>query len=230
MSSPRALAAAILAAAVALPGISSAAPREVSIRAADGLTLRGSWRAAERRTGRAVLLLHEMCGNRGAWEPFLAGLSAAGIDTLAVDLRGFGATGGKMAWPDEVSDAKAWFAWLAGQPGVERIGVVGESLGAKLALSICGGEARCRVAAAISPYGTFTQRELDFRDRAVYLLGVRGDDVHSAQAVRRIASDVQGDVTLRLVAGIEPGIATALEGNHVDEVVTWVDRHLTSVD
>jgi len=173
-----------------------------------------------------VLLLHEMCGNRNAWAPFLARLSEAGIGALAVDLRGFGETGGKLEWSDEVADARAWLAWLSAQPGVERIGVAGESLGAKLALVICAAEARCVAAAALSPYGTFTASELDFRDRAVYLLGVRGDDVHSALAVRRIAGDVQGDVTLRLVAGVEPGIASVLEADLVAEVVGWLDRSL----
>jgi dienelactone hydrolase len=221
------LAAPLLAAALlaALPA-SAADARPVSLRAADGLTLRGTWHPAARPTGRAVLLLHEMCGNRSAWAPFLARLSEAGVDALAVDLRGFGETGGELDWSKEVADARAWLAWLAALPGAEVLGIAGESLGAKLALVVCAAEPRCQAAAALSPYGIFTPGELDYRDRAVYLLGVRGDDVHSALAVRRMAGDVQGDVTLRLVAGVEPGIATALEADLVAEVVGWLDEHL----
>jgi dienelactone hydrolase len=223
MPTPRALALAL--ALLAVPAL-AADPTPVTLRAADGLVLRGSWHPAARRTGRAVLLLHEMCGNRAAWAPFLARLSAVGVDALAVDLRGFGETGGTLALQDELSDARAWLAWLRAQPGVERVGVMGESLGAKLAVVACAADDRCLAAAALSPYGSFTQSELDFRDRAVYLLGARGDDVHSALAVRKMAADVQGDVTLRLVAGVEPGIATALEGDLVGEVVAWLDQHL----
>lgn len=225
-SPPARVAAALLAAALLAPAAALAAPRPVTVEGRGGLTLRGTWHAAARSTGRAVLLLHEMCGNRAAWDPFLARLSAAGIDALAVDLRGFGETGGKLEWADEVADARAWLAWLRAQPGVTRVAIAGESLGAKLALVTCAADAGCAAAAALSPYGSFTSRELDFRDRAVYLLGARGDDVHSAQAVRRMAADVQGDVTLRLVAGVEPGIATALEAGLVDELVNWLDRHL----
>ena len=61
-----------------------AEPRAVSIAAADGLALRGTWYASDRPAGRAVLLLHEMCGNRSAWSPFLDSLRAAGISVLAV--------------------------------------------------------------------------------------------------------------------------------------------------
>lgn len=230
-----ALAAALRAAAAVPPAATAPAPdgaaaRAVSIAAPDGLVLHGTYYPAARHTGRAVLLLHEMCGNREAWAPFRGLLAAAGVDALAVDLRGFGETGGKMEWKDEVADARAWLAWLAAQPGVEKIGVAGESLGAKLTLTICAREARCRVAAALSPYGSYTESELDFTDRAVYLVGVRGDDVKSALAVRRMAADVKGDVTLRLVAGIEPGIASVLEGSLVSEVVAWVDHHLGAVD
>jgi dienelactone hydrolase len=220
---------ALLAAALlfASPAVSGAPePRPVSVRAADGLTLRGTYHPAARSTGRAVLLLHEMCGNRGAWAPFLPRLSAAGIDAVAVDLRGFGETGGGLEWADEVADVRAWLEWLHRQPGVERLGVMGESLGAKLALSGCAADEACLAAAALSPYGVLAQRDLDFRDRAVYLLGVRGDDVQSALGVRRMAGDVQGDVTLRLVAGADPGIGSVVEASMVDEVVGWLDRHL----
>lgn len=208
----------------------AAEPRPVSIRAADGLVLHGTWFPSDRPTGRAVLLLHEMTGNRAAWSPFLGGLRAAGIEALAVDLRGFGETGGKMEWDAELADAGAWLAWMRTQPGIAagRVSIMGESMGAKLALMVCARDPGCAAAAAVSPYGIFTAADVDFRDRALFLVGTRGDDVHSAQAVRRIAADVQGDVTIRLVAGSEPGIATLVEGGPglVAEVVAWLDRHL----
>jgi len=50
--------------------------------------------------------------------------------------------------------------------------------------------------------------------------------VQSALGVRRMAGDVQGDVTLRLVAGADPGIGSVVEASMVDEVVGWLDRHL----
>jgi alpha-beta hydrolase superfamily lysophospholipase len=203
-------------------------PQAVSIRAADGLVLRGTWHQADAvASGRVVLLLHEMCGNRAAWEPFLDRLHRAGIDALAVDLRGFGETGGAHDFAAQVSDAKAWLAWIRAQRAAQRVGVMGESLGAKLAIVACARDPGCRAVAALSPYGELAPADLDFRERAVFLVGTRGDDVHSALAVRRMAADVQGDVTIRLVAGSEPGVATALEhGGLVEEAVAWLDRHL----
>ncbi len=221
----------LLAALVALstPALAEG-PASVALPAAEGLVLRATWYPSDRPTGRAVLLLHEMCGNRSAWTPFLDGLRAAGIEVLAVDLRGFGETGGKMEWDAELADARAWLGWIRGQAGVraDRVGIMGESLGAKLALAVCSRDTRCAAAVALSPYGAFTAADLDFRDRAVFLVGTRGDDVHSGLAVRRIAADIQGDVTIRLVSGSEPGIATALDDGAmlVPEVVQWLDRHL----
>lgn len=226
------LAAAALLASLALLALAgpagAAEPRQISIRAADGLTLRGTWYQADATaSGRVVLLLHELCGNREAWRPFLDGLARAGIDAVAVDLRGFGETGGVHDLEAQIADTRAWLRWIEARPGVQRVGVMGESLGAKLALVACARDPGCRAAAALSPYGELAPRDLDFRDRAVFLVGTRGDDVHSALAVRRMAVDVQGDVTLRLVAGSEPGVATALEdGGLVAEAVAWLGRHL----
>ncbi len=219
----------VTALALSTPAV-AAEPGPVALETADGLVLRGTWYPSDRPTGRAVLLLHEMCGNRGAWAPFLDGLRRAGIEALAVDLRGFGETGGKMEWESELADARAWLEWIRARTATSdaRVGIMGESLGAKLALVVCSHDPRCSAAAALSPYGAFGSADLDFRDRAVLLVGTRGDDVHSGLAVRRMAADVQGDVTIRLVPGNEPGIASVLDqrADMVGEVVRWLDRHL----
>ncbi len=115
------------------------APREVDIKAADGLTLRGTYYAAA-QPGPGVLLLHMCNTDRRSWAPLAPQLAAAGIHALAVDNRGFGESGAvpnptpeqqaeaSKHWP---SDFDADFAYLLAQPGVDksRIGIAGGSCG-----------------------------------------------------------------------------------------------------
>lgn len=115
------------------------APRDVDIKAADGLKLRGTYYAAG-KPGPGVLLLHMCNTDRKSWAPLAPQLAAAGINVLAVDNRGFGESG---AVPDPTpeqqaearkhwtSDFDADFAYLLAQPGVDKnlIGIAGGSCG-----------------------------------------------------------------------------------------------------
>src|SRR5688500_15128590 len=70
------------------------APRDVTIRAADGVDLKATYYAAA-QPGPAVLLLHMCNSTRKSWEPLAPQLAAAGIHALSVDYRGFGESGGE---------------------------------------------------------------------------------------------------------------------------------------
>ena len=51
----------------------------------------------------AVILVHGLAEHSGRWEHVGAHLSGAGLDVEAIDLRGFGASGGRRAWIDRWS-------------------------------------------------------------------------------------------------------------------------------
>ena len=82
-------------------GLASAqtpAPKDVDIAAPVGAKLRATFFAASNiaasKPGPGVLLLH-MCNTaRKSWEPVALGLSRSGINTLTIDNRGFGESGG----------------------------------------------------------------------------------------------------------------------------------------
>jgi len=109
-------------------------PRIVPLKAADGTPLRATYFAAA-RTGPGVLLLHQGNRERKSWNEVAVQLAAAGINTLTLDVRGFGESGGpphdtltakemaqqRKGWP---SDIDAAFEYLASQPGVTE-GVIG---------------------------------------------------------------------------------------------------------
>ena len=89
-----------------------------------------------------MLLLHQCNRQRKVWDGLAQQLSAAGLNVLTFDYRGFGESGGRpeaqadpaeigkqrAKWPDDIEVA---YQYLVSQPGVNKdvIGVGGASCG-----------------------------------------------------------------------------------------------------
>lgn len=128
----------------ALAGVSLALPAErvVDLTAADGTKLKATYFPAA-KPGPGVLLLHQCNRQRKVWDGLARQLSAAGINVLTFDQRGFGESGGdpfEKLSPEQradiekekrPSDIDTAFQYLVSQPGVTRdmIGVGGASCG-----------------------------------------------------------------------------------------------------
>src|SRR5947208_13189906 len=107
------------------------APRVVDIKSTDGTILKASYFATA-KPGPGVLLFHQSNRTRKEWDMIARQLAAAGINTLTVDSRGHGESGGqessgearKQQWH---LDLDAAFEYLISQPGVKRdvIGIGG---------------------------------------------------------------------------------------------------------
>jgi pimeloyl-ACP methyl ester carboxylesterase len=106
------------------------AARMIDLQASDGTLLKASYFAAV-QPGSGVLLFHQTNGTRKSWDVLAGHLAAAGINTLTLDLRGFGESGGKAydkltdkeiaeareLWPGDIESA---WQFLIAQPGVKR--------------------------------------------------------------------------------------------------------------
>src|SRR5262249_5246661 len=123
---------------------------DVQITASDGKTLYASFYAGN-GDGKAVILLHELYTNRSSWKPLMQPLLDNGFKVLAVDLRGYGKTKGKINWKQAQKDTVEWSEWLKTQPGVQAIELVGSSMGANLALNGCAAIEGRLGTVAISP-------------------------------------------------------------------------------
>ncbi len=111
--------------------------RIVALKAADGVRLKASYFAAA-RTGPGMLLLQQGNRDRKDWDGLARRLAQAGINTLTLDLRGYGDSEGAShdrRTPEEAVEARNHkaadldmaFQYLVSQPGVKRddIGLAG---------------------------------------------------------------------------------------------------------
>ena len=98
-------------------------PQVVNLKSADGTLLRATYFPAA-KPGPAVLLFHQSNRTRTSWDDVARQLAGAGINTLAVDTRGYGESSGTRrdaSQPQkQQADMEAAFQFLVSQPGVQR--------------------------------------------------------------------------------------------------------------
>jgi dienelactone hydrolase len=146
---------------------------EMALTSADGFALKGTLTLpAAKGKAPVVILAHQFRSDRSGWAPLTERLAARGIGTLALDLRGHGASTRKggvevMVTGDFMASAKAVgfdqipadlaqaASWLRKQPGVDgrRIGLAGSSIGG-FAVLLAAPEAKPIAVLSLSPAGT----------------------------------------------------------------------------
>jgi hypothetical protein len=92
--------------------------QNVDLKTSDGTQLKASYFAAA-KPGPGVLLLHQSNRDRKSWDSVASQLALAGINTLPLDTRGHGESGGK-AGDKMTDDSDKAFQFLVSQPGVNR--------------------------------------------------------------------------------------------------------------
>lgn len=206
-------------------------PQIVEISAEDGLRLVGEYYAAG--AGRpAVLLLHQLYTTRRSWKPLIVPLLDAGFSVLAVDLRGYGATQGRIDWQKAVGDVSVWADWLHSAAETDYVAVIGSSMGSNLALVGCANDLRCRTAIAISPglnyYGVRTGSALaeGLRERSALLI-YSARDRYSAVGVPRMAELATGEIHVQRYEGNVHGMDLfQTQGKDlIPRIIDWLRTH-----
>ncbi len=149
------------------------ASTDMALTSADGFALKGTLTLPSAK-GKVpvVILAHQFAADRSGWAPLAERLAARGIGTLALDLRGHGASTHKgdaelAVGTDFMASAKAVgfdqipadlaqaAAWLRKQPGVDgrRIGLAGSSVGA-FSVLLAAADVKPVAILALSPAGT----------------------------------------------------------------------------
>jgi len=98
----------------------------VDLKASEGIVLKASFFGAG-KPGPGVLLLHQSNRTRKSWDEMAGRMAAAGINTLTLDIPGYGESGGKRDDKTAASGIETAFQYLVSRPGVKRdaIGVGG---------------------------------------------------------------------------------------------------------
>ena len=175
----------------------------VTVRAGDGARLEGWWIAPGRSNGHTVILLHGITSNRAALLNLADRVLARGYHALAVDGRAHGASDGDLIafGGREAGDTRRWVEWVRTRQSAGCVFLIGDSLGAAIALQASGESGVCAVVAQSAYTGL---REVAF-DRVGQMLGT-GRWV--GQSVFRPAIE-SGLLFVRLRHGVSPGSASA---------------------
>jgi dienelactone hydrolase len=96
-------------------------PQIVDLKSADGVVLKATYFPAA-RPGPGILLFHQSNRTRNSWDELARQLAVAGISTLALDIRGYGESGGtriEATQPEKQrADLETAFRFLVSQPGI----------------------------------------------------------------------------------------------------------------
>lgn len=213
-------------------------PRTVEISASDGIRLKATYYDAA-KPGPAVLLLHMCNSDRTAWEPVGRQLSAAGINALAIDYRGFGESAGERlddpqkqqdvrdkVWPGDIDAA---FAYLSGQSNVNknRIGIAGASCGVNQAVQAA--RRYSEVKSLVLLAGDTNRAGVNFLQQANWLpvfTAAADDDEFIPEAPREMKwlAEISSNARNRSVHFRDGKHGTEIFGPHPElpqEIVTW---------
>ncbi len=191
----------------------------------DGLNIIGTFWGAPSRPAPAVLLLHTLGGRKEDWLPFAARLHDAGYNVLAIDLRGYGATGGQPDWTKAPNDVGSIFGRLSKLPGVEtyRVSIVGADIGANLALVACADIPDCRSVVLLSPaldyQGVKTADAMTKYGNRPVLIAASRDDAPSGSDSAALDKLAKGQHRLLIYEGKVNGLALITAQPNLGEIV-----------
>ena len=136
---------------------------EVTIAAADGVSLQAWELRPEDANGDVVLLLHGLKGNRLEMMNYADMLLVHGYSVLMPDARAHGNSGGELATFGvlERDDIHRWVDWLEANRHPRSVYGFGESMGAAQLLQSLNSETRFRAVAVECPFSTMRESAYD---------------------------------------------------------------------
>jgi pimeloyl-ACP methyl ester carboxylesterase len=161
-------------------------PEPVMLEAPDGQVLVGDYYVplvAAEDGSPAVLLAHHGSARKERWNDQVPAFLEAGYAVLNIDLRGHGATGGRITEGAQVvSDIALWIDWLRDQEDVDpdAVHLVGASLGGDMSVPVYAVDEALASLTVISPladiYGVNTVEAFAAaKGRPAFFIATAGD-------------------------------------------------------
>ncbi|MGH9390155.1 MAG: alpha/beta hydrolase, partial [Vicinamibacteria bacterium] len=214
----------------------------------DGVELHASLFTEGGERAPSVVLLHGLGGDRSGWKFMANSLEANGFCALAIDFRGHGESttrsdGGSLDWRRFEAgdyramtlDVKAAVEQLRKEPScdAERLGLLGASLGANIALVYAASAVDVRSVALLSPGRNYRGVEIGstvsgIDGRPVFLAAARADGGgYSARTVEDLAANLGGAVRTRIEEGDSHGVNLIGALRDLDrDLVRWFEETL----
>jgi alpha-beta hydrolase superfamily lysophospholipase len=130
---------------------------DAEVRALDGAQLRG-WFLRPRNYGQnVVIILHGVADNRLGVTGFASDFLPSGYAVLLPDSRAHGASAGGYATYGvlEKEDVRRWIDWVEREASPRCVYLLGESMGAAIAIQATAADARICATVTESPFSTF---------------------------------------------------------------------------
>jgi len=214
---------------------------EVTYATEDGVRISATLRlppGGATRRAPAVVLVHQLGGDRHDFNALLPALGRAGYATLAYDIRGMGRSNGMVDGTvfrpgtdrdayraTMLRDVTAALDFLRRRRDIdgERLAVIGSSLGANVAIAASAARRGPAATVAVSPVaGAAPVSSLDRRLRGILLIADRAEIGSVWTLARRL--DRPKRVTLAQREG--HGVMLLPDRSVQAEIVEWLARHL----
>ena len=217
-----------------------AEPQTVTFAARDGMLVTGALHLPEKTPAPAVLLLPMMSRTLHDWDQAAARLADSGIAALAIDFRRNG--GGKPtgagageagAFSDLVLDAEAARAYLSARPEIVpgRVGLLGASLGANVAVLVAGNDptipTMALLSASLEYRGLYLEQALRKYGQRPVLLVASSEDPYALRSARQAVTMGDGPRELRVLSGAGHGtVMLSRDPDLISALVDWFLRTL----
>jgi pimeloyl-ACP methyl ester carboxylesterase len=211
----------------------------------DGVEIIGSLWMPERQSSPAILLLHMLGQKRQDWDVFAEELVANGYAVVSIDLRGHGqstkqndetinyAKFNSDDYQNMVLDVEAVMKYFRNDVRIDstRIGIVGASIGANVALQAAAADTGISAVVLLSPgrnyRGVATEvAMLDYGKRPV-LIAASEEDEYATTSSQYLKELAQGSCRLLLYNNI--GHGTRMLGKNTDledQIIEWLNTYL----
>lgn len=180
-------------------------PAPVSLTATDGVKLAAVAGVPSKAT-QGVVLVHMLGRSKEDWAEIAEGFYRQGVAVIALDLREHGAnkTGATLTaehYGAMPLDVQAATGWLRSQ-GVQRVALVGASIGANLALRVAADDPAIASVVLLSPgldyKGLTTRDALQRYGARPILIVASSEDVYAATSARTLDSLATGEHRLEM--------------------------------
>lgn len=180
-----------------------------------------------------VILLHMLWSDRTTWDEYAHELARNGFAVFALDMRGHGETGGEVDWDLAADDIQMVWDNLSARPEIasNRMGMVGASIGANMALVSGTNEPDARTVVLLSPGLSYAGVETSdamvaYGERPVFIAASQ-EDAYSANSSRKLHEIAVGEARLDMYQDAGHGtFMLANEPELGEEIINWLKEYL----